>query len=134
MKLYEDEFITLSIDESVPCLEWVGKQFMSSAEFRASEEKSLQFYTMYRPKHPRLEWFVDARDIGPISPEDTQWVVDKILPQFASVGLRKEAFVVPTSAIGKIVVKNYVSHAGSVIEMKIFSTVEAAKEWLKGKK
>jgi hypothetical protein len=134
MKLYDDEFITLSIDESVPCLEWIGKKFMSSEEFRVSEEKSLQFYKQFKGKYPRFEWFVDARNIGPIGTEDTQWVVEKILPQFAAAGLKKEVFVIPTSALGKIVLRNYVSSAGKVIEIQAFSTVEEAKNWLMGKK
>jgi hypothetical protein len=134
MKLYEDEFITLSIDESVPCLEWIGKKFMSSEEFRLSEEKSFQFYKQFKGKHSRLEWFVDARNIGPIATEDTQWVAEKILPQFAAAGLKKEGFVVPTSAIGKMVVRNYMSNAGKVIEIQVFGTVEEAKNWLHGKK
>lgn len=131
MRLFDNEYVRLSIDESVPCLEWIGKKFMSSKEFRASEEKSLQFYLKYKDKYPHMEWFVDARDIGPISTQDTKWVVDEILPKFAAAGLTKEAFVVPKSAVGKMVVKNYVSKAGKTIEMEVFDTVEAAKNWLK---
>lgn len=131
MKLFENEYVRLSIDTSVPCLEWIGKGFMSSQDFRTSEEKSLQFYTEYKDRYPHMEWFVDARNIGPMSPEDTAWVAEKILPKFAEAGLTKEAFVVPKSALGRIVVKDYVSKAGKTIEMQIFDTVEAAKGWLK---
>jgi hypothetical protein len=131
MKLFENEYVKLSLDEKVPCLEWIGKKFMPSEAFRASEEKSLQLYREYKAKYPHLEWFVDARDIGPVSPQDTQWVADRILPQFAKAGLRKEVFVVPKRAIGKLTVNNYISTAGKTIEMKLFDTVEAAKNWLK---
>jgi hypothetical protein len=74
---------------------------------------------------------VDARDIGPVSPTDTQWVVEKILPQFAAAGPTKEAFVVPKSALGKITVKNYRSDAGKIIEIEVSDSVEATKNWLK---
>ena len=131
MKLFENEYVKLSLDEKVPCLEWIGKKFMPSEAFRASEETSLQLYREYKKKYPQLEWFVDARDIGPVSPQDTQWVIDKILPQFAADGLAKEGFVIPKSVIGKMTVKNYISTAGKTIEMKLFDTVEAAKNWLK---
>jgi hypothetical protein len=131
MKLFDNEYVTLSIDEMVPCMEWVGKKFIPSNDFRASEEKSLEFYQEYKKKYPRLEWFVDARLIGPISPADTQWVVDNILPQFSEAGLKKEVFVVPKSALGQMAVTDYVSGAGQTIEMKVFDTAEAAKDWLK---
>ncbi len=131
MKLSDNESITISIDESVPCLEWIGKKRISSEEFRDSEQKSLQFYLRYKTKYPRLQWFVDARNVGVLTPEDVQWVVDHILPRFASAGLKKEAFVVPNSAIGKIIIRNYVSKAGDIIEIKSFDNSEAAKNWLK---
>jgi hypothetical protein len=131
MKLFDNDYVTLSLDETVPCLEWIGKRYMTSQIFRDSEEKSLKFYLQYKRKYPRLEWFVDAREIGPLSPQDTQWVVDEILPEFATAGLKKEAFVVPTSALGKMVVKNYESQAGMKVEIKVFDTVSAAKNWLK---
>ncbi|MBN1573102.1 MAG: hypothetical protein JW984_07900 [Deltaproteobacteria bacterium] len=131
MVLFENESYRLSIDESVPCLEWIGKKFMASQDFRTSEEKSLEFFKEYKVKYPRLQWFVDARDIGFISEEDTAWVAEVILPAFASSGLRKEAFVVPSSHFGKIAIDNYRSDAGETIEIEVFDNVQKAKDWLK---
>jgi hypothetical protein len=131
MILFDNEFVTLSIDESVPCLEWIGKKYMPSEEFRASEERSVKYFLMNKGKYPHLEYFVDARDIGPISPQDTAWIVDELLPKLVAAHLQKEAFVIPSSAVGKMVVRNYGNRAGEMIEIKMFDTVEAAKEWLK---
>jgi len=131
MRLFDNEYLTLSIDEKVPCLEWIGKKYMPSEEFRASEQKSLDFFLMYKGKFPLLAYFVDARNIGPISPQDTKWIVDELLPKFTAARLTKEAFVVPASAVGKMVVKNYENKVGSILEIKVFDTVEAAKNWLK---
>ena len=131
MKLFENEYYQINLDQETPCLEWIGGSKMTSKEFRESEEKSLDYFKKFRSKHSKLEWFVDARDVGLISTEDTTWVVDKILPKFAEAGLRKEAFVVPESALGKLIVKNYVSKAGLTIEIKIFASVDEAKSWLK---
>jgi hypothetical protein len=132
MELFENEYVKLSIDESVPCLEWIGKNgFIPSEEFRLSEEKSLEFYRAYKKTYLKMEWFVDARYIDTIFPKDTQWLVDEILPQFAAAGLTKEAFVVSESALGKMTVDYYKSAAGQTIEIRMFDTVEAAKNWLK---
>jgi hypothetical protein len=131
MVLFDNEFVTLSIDESVPCLEWIGKKYMPSEEFRASEEKSVKFFLMYKGKYPLLEYFVDARKIGPISPQDTKWIVEELLPKLVAAHLKREAFVIPVSAVGKMIVKNYGSNAGAMIEVKTFDAVDAAKEWLK---
>lgn len=130
MRLYENEYVELSIDERVPCLEWKGKRYMSSEAFRESEEKSLQFYRKYKDRYPQLQWFVDAREIGPVSVTDQDWVVKDILPGFASSGLKKEGFVVPKSSVGKLVVKNYSSKAGETIMIKVFASESSAKQWL----
>ena len=132
MELFDSAYVKIAIDESVPCLEWIGKKgFIPSNEFRRSEEKSLQFYRKYKEKYPTIEWFVDARYIDAVDPEDTQWVIDKILPQFAEAGLTKEAFVIPESALGKITVTHYKSISGHTIEIQLFDTAQAAKKWLK---
>jgi hypothetical protein len=131
MILFETDYIQISIDETVPCLEWIAKKNLLSAEFRASEEKSLQLYLQHKAKYPRLQWFVDSRNVVSVTAEDSQWVAQEILPKFAAAGLKKEGFVVPKSVIGKMVVNNYVSDAGKTIEIKVFDNVEATKSWLK---
>lgn len=131
MNLYDDDYVRISIDESVPCLEWTGKSYVPSDKFRLSEEKSLEFFKQYKVKYPKLQWFVDARDIGPVSPQDTEWIAKHILPQFAAAGLKKEAFVVPKSALGKMAVQQYSSEAGETIEIQLFDGATAAKNWLK---
>ncbi len=130
MKLFENDLYELNLDIQTPCLEWIGKKFMVSSDFRESELKSLELYKKHKPAYPGLEWYVDARNIGPIAPEDTKWIVDVILPEFAAAGLRKEAFVVPKSALGRLVVKNYTSKAGDIIEIKVFPSEKEAKTWL----
>jgi len=132
MLLLENEYVKLSLDENVPCIEWVGKKFMPSGVFRESEEKCLEYYHKFKEMYAKLQWFVDAREIGSVSPEDQQWVVENILPKFASAGLQKEVFVVPESALGKMVIKNYIAKAGEIIAMNVFDNVGAAKKWLGG--
>ncbi len=132
MILSENDYVLISIDESVPCLEWIGKKgFVPSEEFRLSEEESLKFYRQYKKQYPAIQWFVDARFIETVSPHDTQWLIDEILPLFAAAGLTKEAFVAPASALGKMTVNHYKTTAGQVIEIQTFDSVDAAKAWLK---
>ena len=133
MKLFENEYVILSIDEQVPCLEWIGKKgFLPSEEFRRSEEKSLQFYHEYHETYPGMQWLVDARQIGAVSPEDMQWVADKILPQFVAMGLTKEAFIVPEKELGKMTVNYYQSTVGQAMTIRVFDSIDVARKWLKG--
>ena len=131
MILFENHYVTLSIDESVPCLEWVGKRFMPSAAFRASEKESLLLYLEYQSRYPKMQWFVDARYIDVLSPSDMKWVVENVLPEFVAVGLKKESFVVPSQALGRACVKIYVSEVGNIVRIKLFDNICEAKSWLK---
>jgi hypothetical protein len=131
MVLFENESYRISLDTEIPCLEWLGFSSMTSKEFRESEWMSIDFIKEYKKKYPKLEWFVDAREVGLISTEDTSWAVEEILPRVASLGISKEAFVVSESALGKLIIKNFKSKAGETIEIKLFSSSEDAKSWLK---
>ena len=131
MKLFENEYVMLSIDKQVPCLEWIGKkEFLPSRAFRQAETKSLQFYRKYHKLYPGMSWLVDARKIGAVSPEDMQWAAHEILPEFISLGLTKEAFIVPAKEFGKMTVSYYKSTVGQSMDIRIFDNVETAKKWL----
>ena len=133
MKLFENESVIISIDESIPCLEWIAKGPLNSQTFRESEVKSLAFYQEYKPKYPALEWFVDTRKIRSLLPDDVEWVAQDILPQFFAAGLTKEAFMIPETALGRLVVRDYTDLAtGKRVEIQTFVSVEDAKNWLKG--
>jgi hypothetical protein len=131
MELFSNDYVTISIDESIPCLEWIGKKFISSEAFRESEEKSLSFYREYVGKYSNLQWYVDARKVGAISHNDTEWVAKTILPHFAQLGLKKEAFVVPESAFGKVAINDYKSESGDTIKIEVFDSELKAKTWLR---
>ena len=130
MDLFENDYVKISIDESVPCLEWIGKKFISSEAFRESEEKSLQFYREYVGKYSNLQWFIDAREVGAVLKEDTDWAAHYILPAFASLGLRKEAFVVPKSAFGKLAIDDVMTENKEKVVIRVFDSVTSAKAWL----
>ena len=130
MTIFENAYVKIAFDVSIPCLEWIGKQYIPSAEFRNSEEKLLQVYREYTKKFPMMPMCIDARLIGVISPKDTQWVAEVMLPQAIDAGLKKEAFVV-AEGLSKMTITHYKSATGVSVEIGMFNTIEAAKAYLK---
>ena len=130
MILIETPYYRISIDPNVPCLEWIGLKPMDSNTFRESEVKLRDFYLHNKKDYKSFNLYVDAREIGNISSDDTTWVVKEILPHMVTAGMRKEAFVVPETAMERLIVTNYINKAGNIIEMKKFSDERAAKEYL----
>ena len=132
MQLFENDDVVISLDASVPCLEWIAKHPVTSETFRESELESLRFYRQYKAKYPALEGFVDARKMRSLLEEDVQWVANDILPKFETAGLTKEVFVMPEQALGRFVVKDYSEKSKSgKVTIRMFATVEEAKAWLK---
>ena len=132
MTLFENADVLIALDESVPCLEWIGKRAVLSQAFRESEEKSLDFYQQYKSVQPNLEWFVDSRNVRSLLPADIEWVANEILPKFEAAGLTKEAFVVPETALGRFTVNDYSEKSKSgKVTIRMFATEEEAKAWLK---
>ncbi len=132
MLLFENNDVVISLDTSVPCLEWIAKKPVSSETFRESELESLRFYRQYKPKYPTLEWFVDARKMRSLLQEDVEWVTEEILPQFEAAGLTKEVFVMPEQALGRFVVKDYSEKSKSgKVTIRMCASAEEAKAWLK---
>ena len=132
MTLFENNAVLISLDVTVPCLEWIGKGALDSQTFRESEEKSLRFYREYKPQYPQLEWYVDARKVGSLVPADVDWVAQEILPQFEAAGLTKEVFVMPEKALGRFVVREYSEQSQSgKVTIRMFASAEHAKNWLR---
>ncbi len=131
MRLFETEHYRIGLDPEIPCIEWIGLKNLNSKIFRESEHKMVEWYHKHRKKYPNLQLYVDARVVGYISTEDTTWVADEIIPGLAEAGLGKEAFLVSENALDKLIVKNYISKAGHIIEMKVFASELDAKNWLK---
>lgn len=132
MVIFENEHYAISLDLQVPCVVWAAKQKLSSEVFRESEHKLVEAFQKYVERYPKLQIFVDARIVGAVSAEDTTWVVEEILSKLSKYGLKREAFLVPESALEKLIVRNYMNKSGDTIEMKSFIDPKEAKAWLKG--
>jgi hypothetical protein len=131
MILKETEYYRISIDPNVPCLEWIGLKPMNSEIFRESEIILRDSYLAKLKSYKSLCLYVDARKIGLLSTVDTTWVAKEILSPMASAGLKKEAFVIPESALERLIVSNFINKAGDEVELKKFSDEKTAKEYLR---
>ncbi|MFH1562423.1 MAG: hypothetical protein ABIF11_03255 [Nitrospirota bacterium] len=131
--IWEGETVIVSLDTDTPCLEWINKGgVMTSEEFHQSEYVSYDAYLQYKKDYPALEWFVDARQLRPMDPQDVDWVAKEILPKFGAAGLTREAFVIPQNAMAKLAIHQYETKAADgQVTVRMFGSVDEAKQWLK---
>lgn len=80
--------------------------------------------------HRGSRWLVDGRDIRAIKQSHQDWITENLLPRALEAGLRVAAIVIPTAAEAKLNIDNMAKAADNAIDVRYFSTVERARQWL----
>lgn len=126
MVLTQKPFVTIELDETLKCLIQNWKGFARSEDFRTAINESLEFF-----KKGGIDKIIsNTKDFALVKKEDTDWVAQVVTPQMVQNGLRYMAFVVPTNVFTQFSVDNFKEEASSVVSIRYFDKVEAAKEWL----
>jgi hypothetical protein len=82
--------------------------------------------------HHGSRWLLDGRKMKVIKQSDQDWITMNWLPRAAAAGLRLAAIVQPTSAVAMSNVDDVARVSENGIDVRFFSTVERAAEWLTG--
>ena len=80
--------------------------------------------------HQGSRWLVDGRDLQAIKQSDQDWITEDLLPRALEAGLRVAAIVIPTSAEAMMNIDDMAKAADNAIDVRYFSTVEKARQWL----
>jgi hypothetical protein len=80
--------------------------------------------------HKGSRWLIDGRDMKAIEQSYQEWITDNLLPRAIAAGLRVAAIVVPDSAEAMMNIDDMAKAAENEIEIRYFSTVENARDWL----
>jgi hypothetical protein len=130
---YQDEYATIELDESVPCvklkLEGMPK---SSDHYKLIQGKRMELMHREAKRHKLLHMLTDSRKAGPVLDEDVEYFRDKVLPEMEQAGVRYLAIVRPTSLFTRITVQEMTEKAQS-LTVRGFDSVREAREWLKSK-
>jgi hypothetical protein len=130
---YMDEYATIELDESIPCiklkLEGIPK---SSAHYRLVQRKRVELLQQEAKRHKLLHMLTDSRKAGPVLNEDVEYFRTSVLPDMEQAGVRFLAIVRPKSIFTRMTVQEMTEDA-SLITVRIFESVREAREWLKSK-
>jgi len=132
---YDRAYVTCSFDADVRCIIQVWHGYASSAEFRDTTLSVIEFVSANKLLYPHIQFFCDTRLLGPMVKGDMEWAATVADPQLHAHGMRKIAFVVPASALGRTTLKSYQKAATeltkSPLDSKLFTSTSAALDWLK---
>ncbi|MBN2348916.1 MAG: hypothetical protein JXJ22_08775 [Bacteroidales bacterium] len=135
MVIYQDDYVKLEFDESVPCVIWTPLQFLYGEKFRSSMLHGIDFIENKIKELPDISWLNDASRLKAVKKDDVIWLNQNANNRAYEMGVKKMAFVLPDNIFGKIAVKLYVEittkHADNKLLIKAFGTLDKAKSWLK---
>lgn len=130
---YQDEYATIELDESVPCVK-VKLDGMPrfSEHYQLVQTKRLECMREGMKRHKMLHMLTDSRSAGPVLEEDVTYFREKVLPEMEKSGVRYLAIVMPSNVFTRMTIQDMTSNT-AVITVRYFESTREAREWLKSK-
>lgn len=130
---YQDEYATLELDESVPCVKLkLDGMPRFSEHYQLVQKKRLELMREGMKHHKLLHMLTDSRNAGPVLEEDVQYFRDQILPEMERAGVRYLAIVMPSSVFTRMTIQDMTSGA-TMATVRYFESMREAREWLRSK-
>jgi hypothetical protein len=128
MTQFNEHYLAITHDASVPCVIMQWKSFATSQEFRKGLNSGLHMVNTHKVGN----WLADLRKMDVIDPEDEQWSNTDWFPRALQAGIRKMALIPSEDVFNNMAVENIMSQVTSNLQVHYFKDLESAKAWLKG--
>jgi SpoIIAA-like len=130
---YQDEYATLELDESVPCVKLKLEGIPRFSEhYHLVQSKRLELMKEGLKRHKMLHMLTDSRAAGPVLEDDVNYFREKVLPEMERAGVRFLAIVMPTNVFTRMTIQDMTSNSNP-ITVKYFDSIREAREWLRSK-
>lgn len=128
---YKDEYATLELDDSVPCIKLTLDGIPRYSEhYQFVQQKRLELIKQEVGNYPKLHMLTDSRTAGPVLDEDVQYFKTNIMPEMERMGIRYLAVVMPSSKFTRLSIVE-MERAKEVMEIRNFESVREARSWLR---
>jgi hypothetical protein len=130
---YQDEYATIELDESVPCVKVKMDGMPKSSEhYQFIQTKRLELMHDAAKRHKLLHMLTDSRTAGPVLEEDVKYFREKVLFEMEKAGVRFLAVVMPSNVFTRMTIQDMTSNT-NLITVRYFESVREAREWLRSK-
>jgi hypothetical protein len=130
---YQDEYATLELDESVPCVKLKLEGMPRFSEhYHFVQTKRLELMKEGMKRHKLLHMLTDSRAAGPVLEEDVNYFRERVMPEMEKAGVRYLAIVMPSSVFTRMTIQDMTSNA-NLITVRLFESIREAREWLRSK-
>jgi hypothetical protein len=130
---YQDEYATIELDESVPCVKVKLDGIPRFSEhYQLVQSKRLDCMREGLKRHRLLHMLTDSRTAGPVLEEDVTYFRTKVMPEMEKGGVRFLAIVMPANVFTRMTIQDMTSNT-NLITVRYFDSIREAREWLRSK-
>ena len=128
---YKDEYATLELDDSIPCIKLTLEGIPRYSEhYQFVQQKRLELIRQEIGNYPKLHMLTDSRTAGPVLDEDINYFKTQVMPQMEKIGIRYLAVVMPSSKFTRLSIKE-MEEGASVMKVRNFESIREARSWLR---
>ena len=128
---YEDQYASVSMVESVPCVKVKLSGFpRGSDHYQYVQTKLLETIQNEKRNYCRLHLLTDNSEAGLVLDEDMTYFKSNIIPAMEEAGIRYHAIVLPQNFFGKVI-KTQTTLSNRKLKVEYFDSIMGAFKWLR---
>lgn len=128
---YEDQYASVSVMESVPCVKVKLSGFPSGSDhYQFVQTKLLEAVRTTANDFCRLHLLTDNTEAGLVLDEDMVYFKSNIIPAMEEAGIRYHAIVLPQNFFGDVI-KSQTAMPNRKLKVAYFDSVTRASKWLR---
>ena len=137
IEIFDNEFLSCELDDSLPVLRHYWKKAPSGDEFESNLLKVLEEYKTLKPSYKDLAWLADTTQLGELDEDTETWLVEvweDLL--FVKGGVKIHAVILGESIFADYPMENFKHDAEEKfqtynVHLGVFSDHEEAYTWIK---
>jgi hypothetical protein len=128
---YKDEYATLELDDSIPCIKLTLDGIPRYSEhYQFVQQKRLELIRQEVGNYPKLHMLTDSQTAGPVLDEDVQYFKDHVMPAMEKMGIKYLAVIMPNSKFTRLSIAE-MERARQSMEVRNFESMREARSWLR---
>lgn len=137
MRIFDNEFLSCELDDSLPVLRHYWKKAPPAEQFQLELLKVLEEYNKLKQPFKGLAWLADTRQLGELDEKTEAWLVEEwedLL--FVQTGVKIHAVILGESIFADYPMENFKADAEQKfqdynVHLGVFSSQEEAYSWIK---
>ncbi|MBL3654635.1 STAS/SEC14 domain-containing protein [Fulvivirga sediminis] len=126
MELRNDAFASITFEKELNTIVVIWKKIPSEEIYRGVFSQALiELHSKGADK-----WLSDIRKQGVVSPSNTQWLQEELLPKAVNAGLRRIAIIAEKDVFKQFYIDNIKTSISDTSEIQYFDNEEGARKWL----